>query len=138
MSPITILLAEDHALIREGLQAILQAEADMQVIGEAENGRQAVELTCQLHPDVVIMDISMPLLNGIEATRQIMQPTGSTKVLVFSSHRDVVYIEQAMAAGAAGYLLKQTDTLLLPDAIRSACHGAPFICPGKPASLSCP
>jgi len=131
MIPITILLAEDHRVIREGLRALLLSETDLRVIGEAENGRQAVSLTSQLCPDVVVMDVSMPLINGIEATRQIMQSTTRTKVLVFSSHSDDVYIEQAMAFGASGYLVKQTDTLELPDAIRGAHHGNPFFCPSR-------
>lgn len=138
MRPITILLAEDHRVIREGLRELLQTEEDIHVIGEAENGRQAVALAGQLRPDVVIMDVSMPLINGMEATRQIMQTTVNTKVLVFTSHCDDVYIEQAMAYGASGYLVKQTDALLLPDAIRGAHHGTPFICPSKLTSLSCP
>ena len=137
MSPITILLAEDHRIIREGLRDLLLSETDLKVIGEAENGRQAVSLTSQLCPDVVIMDVSMPLINGIEATRQIMQSTSRTKVLVFSSHDDDVYIEQAMAFGASGYLVKQTDTLMLPDAIRGAYHGTPFICPSKLTRSQC-
>jgi DNA-binding NarL/FixJ family response regulator len=131
MIPITILLAEDHRIIREGLRDLLLSETDLKVIGEAENGRQAVSLTTQLCPDVVIMDVSMPLINGIEATRQIMQSTKNTKVLVFSSHCDDVYIEQAMAFGASGYLVKQTDTLFLPAAIRGAHHGTAFFCPSK-------
>jgi PAS domain S-box-containing protein len=124
MLPITILLAEDHRIIREGLRDLLQTESDLHVIGEAENGRQAVSLTSQLCPDVVIMDVSMPLIK--------------TKVLVFSSHADDVYIEQAMAFGASGYLVKQTDTSFLPAAIRGAHHGTAFFCPSKPthASLS--
>ena len=135
MSPITILLAEDHRVIREIMRNLLQAEEDIQVIAEAENGRQAVALTVQLCPDVVIMDISMPLINGMEATRQIMQCTVRTKVLVFSSHDDAVYVEQAMAFGASGYLVKQTDTLMLPDAIRGAHRGTPFFCPSQAAHL---
>jgi len=131
MIPITILLAEDHRIIREGLRELLRIEKDIQVIAEAENGRQAVSLTEQLHPNVVIMDVSMPLINGIEATRQIMQSTAKTKALVFSSHNDDVYIQQAKACGASGYLVKQTDTLLLPDAIRGAHLGNAFICPSK-------
>jgi DNA-binding NarL/FixJ family response regulator len=131
MSPITILLAEDHRIIREGLRDLLLSETDLKVIGEAENGRQAVSLASQLCPDVVIMDVSMPLINGIEATRQIMQSTVKTKVLVLSSHNDDVYIEQARAFGASGYLVKQTDTILLPAAIRGAHHGNAFICPSK-------
>jgi len=133
MPPITILLAEDHRIIREGLRELLLTEPGLLVIAEAENGRQAVSLAGQLCPDVIVMDISMPLINGMEATRQIMQSTVTTKVLVFSSHSDDVYIEQAMAFGASGYLVKQTDTLMLPDAIRGAHRGAAFICPSKPA-----
>ena len=135
MCPITILLAEDHRVIREGVRELLRTEPDLQVIGEAENGRQAVTMAGKLCPDVVIMDVSMPLINGMEATRQIMQSTVKTKVLVFSSHCDDVYIDQAMAFGASGYLVKQTDTLMLPDAIRRAHHGSPFFCPSK---LPCP
>lgn len=131
MRPITILLAEDHRIIREGLRELLLTESDLHVIGEAENGRQAVSLTRQLCPDVVIMDVSMPLINGIEATRLIMQFTVKPKVLVFSSHCDDVYIAQAMAFGASGYLVKQTDTLFLPEAIRGAHHGTAFFCPSK-------
>jgi DNA-binding NarL/FixJ family response regulator len=131
MSPITILLAEDHRIIREGLRELLLAEPDLKVIAEAENGHQAVSLASKLSPDVVIMDISMPLINGIEATRQILQSATKTKVLVFSSHADAVYIEQARTLGASGYLVKQSDMLLLPDAIRGAHHGTPFICPSK-------
>lgn len=131
MLPITILLAEDHRIIREGLRELLLTESDLHVIGEAENGRQAVSLTSQLCPDVVIMDVSMPLINGIEATRLIMQFTVKPKVLVFSSHSDDVYIAQAMAFGASGYLVKQTDTLFLPEAIRGAHHGTAFFCPSK-------
>lgn len=131
MLPITILLAEDHRIIRESLRALLLSEADLRVIGEAENGRQAVSLTRQLCPDVVIMDVSMPLINGIEATRLIMQSTVNTKVLVFSAHCDDVYIAQAMAFGASGYLVKQSDTFLLPEAIRGAHHGTAFFCPSR-------
>lgn len=134
MNPITILLAEDHRVIRDGLRDLLHAETDIQVVGEAENGRQAVALASKLCPDVILMDISMPLLNGIDATRQIMQSSPSTKVLVFSSYNDDLYIEQAMAFGASGYLVKQTDTLALPAAIRSAHQGRPFICPSKPTT----
>ncbi len=138
MIPITILLAEDHRIIREGVRELLLSETDLKVIAEAENGRQAVSLAGQLCPDVVIMDISMPLINGMEATRQIMQSTVKTKVLMFSSHDDDVYIEQARALGASGYLVKQTDTLMLPDAIRRAHRGTAFLCPSKFTNPVCP
>ncbi|MDB6003667.1 MAG: LuxR family transcriptional regulator [Prosthecobacter sp.] len=138
MKRITILLAEDHRIIREALRELLLSEPDLHVIAEAENGRQAVSLTAQLCPDVVLMDISMPLISGIEATRQIMLTASKTKVLMFSSHSDQVYIEQAKTYGASGYLVKQTDTLMLPDAIRGAYEGKPFICPSKPTTSKRP
>lgn len=138
MNMITILLAEDHRIIREGLRTLLQTEADLKVVGEAENGRQAVALASKLCPDVVVMDISMPLINGIEATRQILQFTSNTKVLVLSSYSDDVYVEQAMAFGASGYLIKQTDTPMLPAAIRGAHQGKPFICSRNLTALETP
>ena len=137
MKRITILLAEDHSIIRKILRNLLLNETDLHIIAEAENGRQAVSLAGQLCPDVVIMDVSMPLINGMEATRQIMLTTVNTKVLMFSSHEDEFYIEQAMAFGASGYLVKQTDTLKLPEAIRGAHRGTPFFCPCKAANLEC-
>jgi DNA-binding NarL/FixJ family response regulator len=132
MNPITILLAEDHQTVREGIRDLLKAQSDIEVVGEAENGRQAVAFASKLCPDVVIMDISMPLISGMEATRQILEATPSTKVLVLSSHNDAAYVEQAKALGAAGYLVKQSDSHALPGAIREAHEGKPFICPSLP------
>src|SRR5213592_49819 len=102
MKPITVLLAEDHLMVREGFRALLEHERDIEVIGEAETGRQAVQLTRKLRPEVVVMDITMPLLNGLEATRQIRKIFPATKVLVLSAHNDDAYVEQVMALGAAG------------------------------------
>jgi DNA-binding NarL/FixJ family response regulator len=118
MSTITVLLAEDHAIVREGLSALLKREADMQVIGEAENGRQAVALAAQLHPDVIVMDIAMPHLNGMEATRQILHDAPQSKVIILSAHSDDAYVEKVMSLGASGYLIKQTAAHVLPEAIR--------------------
>jgi DNA-binding NarL/FixJ family response regulator len=129
MSSITVLLAEDHMIVREGLLALLKRETDIEVIGEAENGRQAVALAATLCPDVVVMDIAMPLLNGLEATRQILHAVPTTKVLVLSAHGDDAYVEQAMALGAAGFLIKQTASHVLPVAIREICKGRPFFSP---------
>lgn len=129
MNPITVLLAEDHTIVREGLRALLKLEDDFKVVGEAENGRQAVALASKLCPDVVVMDIAMPLLNGLEATRQILQTTPSTKVLVLSAHSDDAYVEQVMALGASGYLIKQTAAHVLPDAIREIHKGKAFFSP---------
>ena len=130
MNPITVLLAEDHKIVRDGLRAMLGRCSDFKVIGEAENGLQAVSMAGSLFPDLVVMDLTMPLMNGLEATRQILQSTPATKVLVLTAHADAILIEQARALGAAGYLTKDTATVL-PDAIRAICHGAPFFSPGS-------
>jgi len=129
MNPITVLLAEDHMIVREGLLALLKLEADIQVVGEAENGRQAVSMASTLQPDVVVMDIAMPLLNGMEATRQILHARPATKVLILSAHSDDAYVEEVMALGAAGYLIKQTASHVLPEAIREVSKGRPFFSP---------
>ncbi len=129
MIPITVLLAEDHMIVREGLRALLTLEADIKVVGEAENGRQAVALASQLCPDVVVMDIAMPLLNGMEATRQILQFTPSTKILILSAHSDDSYVENVMSIGASGYLIKQTAAHVLPGAIRDVHKGKIFLSP---------
>ena len=126
MKRITVLLVEDHQLVREGFKALLKHERDLKVIGEAETGRQAVEQIGKLHPDVVVMDIAMPLLNGLEATRQIRKNFPETKVLVLSAHSDEAYIEQAAALGAAGFLLKQTSSHVLAKAIREVHKGKTF------------
>lgn len=125
-NPITVLLAEDHLIVREGLRAYLNLEDDIKVIGEAENGRQAVAMTCKLSPDVVVMDIAMPLLNGLEATRQIIRALPDTKVLILSAHSDDAYVEKVMALGAAGYLTKQSAAHVLPEAIRKVHKGSSF------------
>ncbi|OGV67052.1 MAG: DNA-binding response regulator [Lentisphaerae bacterium RIFOXYC12_FULL_60_16] len=122
MKRITVLLAEDFMLLREGLRALLANEADIDVVGEAETGRQAVRLATKLSPDVVVMDISMPLLNGLEATRQIHRACPSAKVLILSAHGDKAFVEQAVTLGAAGYVTKQTASEVLSKAIRKV-HG---------------
>lgn len=129
MKRITVLLAEDHAIVREGLGVLLKAEKDIEVIGEAENGRHAVELTRKLCPAVVVMDIAMPLLNGLEATRQILHATPSVKVLILSAHSDIAYVENVIALGASGYLVKQTAAEVLPKAIREVFKGGTFFSP---------
>jgi DNA-binding NarL/FixJ family response regulator len=138
MNSITVLLAEDHLIVREGLRALLKMEADIEVIAEAANGRQAVELVGKLSPHVVVMDIAMPLLNGLEATRQIREHTPSTKVLVLSAHGDEAYVKQAVAIGASGYLLKQTAAHVLPQAIREVHKSKIFFRPGKATTLDYP
>ena len=123
MNQIRVLLVDDHAILREGLRALLEREPDMQVVGEAEDGRAAVEQARQLQPDVVVMDIAMPLLNGIEATRQIKCLPYKTEVLVLSMYDDEGYIRQALTAGALGYILKDAVARELMDAIRAINQG---------------
>src|SRR5205085_4252810 len=113
----------------QGLRALLMAEEDMEIVGEAENGRQAVQLVRKLSPDVVVMDIAMPVLNGLEATRQITRTIPSTKVLVLSSYSDDEYVQQLTEAGAAGYLVKQTAANDLLKAIREAHKGNAYFSP---------
>ena len=129
MKRITVLLAEDHMVVREGFRKLLEAEADLEVVGEAQTGRQAVALAKKLRPAVVVMDIAMPLLNGLEATRQIRKAIPGTKVLILSAHSDDAYIEQAIAFGAVGFLLKQTPAHDLSRAIREVQQGNTFFSP---------
>jgi DNA-binding NarL/FixJ family response regulator len=126
MKRITVLLAEDHQVVREGFRSLLEHEHDIEVVGEAENGRQAVQLTRKLHPAVVVMDIAMPLLNGLEATRQIRKDSPDTRILILSAHSDDAYVEQVAALGAAGFLLKQTSSHILAMAIREIQKGNTF------------
>lgn len=132
---ITVLLAEDHMIVREGLRSILDAEGDIEVVGQAQDGRQAVELTKTLLPEVIIMDIAMPRLNGLEATRQILKFAPATRILILSAHSDDAYVEQVMAMGAAGYLIKQTSLLILAKAIREASKGNTFFSPSIAKNL---
>ncbi len=127
--PITVLLAEDHMIVREGLKKLLEAERDIEVVGEAGTGRQAVELTRTLRPAVIVMDIAMPLLNGLEATRQIRHAMPDAKVIILSAHSDDAYVERATAVGAAGYLIKQTSAHFLSEAIREVQGGKTFFSP---------
>ena len=129
MKRITVLLAEDHQIVREGFKSLLQHEGDIEVVGEAETGRQAVQLTRKLRPAVVVMDIAMPLLNGLEATRQIRTDCPDTKVLILSAHSDDAYVEQVTVLGAAGFLLKQTSSHVLATAIRQVERGKTFFSP---------
>src|ERR1043166_2454998 len=129
MKHITVLLAEDHQIVREGFRSLLKHEPDIDVIGEAETGRQAVQLTRKLRPAVVVMDIAMPLLNGLEATRQIRKDFPDTRVLILSAHSDDAYVEQVTELGAAGFLLKQTSSHNLATAIREVQKGNTFYSP---------
>ena len=129
MKRITVLLAEDHMVVREGFRRLLDAEDDLEVVGEAQTGRQAVALAKKLRPAVVVMDIAMPMLNGLEAARQILKAVPATKVLILSAHSDDAYIEHAIEVGAAGFLLKQTSSHDLSRAIREVQKGNTFFSP---------
>jgi DNA-binding NarL/FixJ family response regulator len=129
MKRIAVLLVDDHTVVRQGLRALLESEGDMKVVGEAENGRQAVVLAKKTLPDVVVMDVAMPVLNGIEATRQISKNIPSTKVLGLTSYGDDEYVAQLMQAGASGFLIKQTAAENLLKAIREVRQGKSFFSP---------
>lgn len=127
--PITILLAEDHAIVRQGLRALLNADGNFTVVAEARTGREAVEMTQALHPDIILMDIAMPVLNGLEATRQILSADPAAKVVILSAHSDDAYIERMTAAGVAGFLEKQTSAEILTKAICEIAKGRTFFSP---------
>ncbi len=129
MQKITVLLADDHTVVRQGLRALLNAEQDMCVVGEAENGRQAVQMAKRLQPDVVVMDIGMPSLNGLEATRQICRESSNSRIVILSAHNDDEYVQQLTDAGATGYLIKQTAGQDLVMAVRAARKGNAFFSP---------
>lgn len=126
MNQITVLLVEDHTVVREGFRRMLDLESDMKVVGEAKDGRQGVAMARSLRPDVVLMDIAMPLLNGLEATRQITKAFPGARVLILSAHNDDAYVESAVEAGAAGFLLKQTSSHEVCHAIREVHQGKSF------------
>jgi len=129
MDKIRILLVDDHTILRDGIRLLLESEPDMTVVGEAEDGRTAVKLTCQLKPDVVLMDIAMPLLNGLEATRQIKHDCPHAKVLILTMHENEEYIRQALASGAMGYILKDAAARELLNAIHAVHRGEAILSP---------
>lgn len=129
MKRVTLLLAEDHAVVREGLRSLLGVCSDFEIVGEAANGRDAVDLVRKLRPDIVVMDIAMPLLNGFEATRQMLIVAPKTKVLVLSAHSDDEYVDHMVAVGASGYVVKQNSGQVLVQAIREIAKGNPYFGP---------
>ena len=129
MKRITVLIAEDHMIVREGLRQMLELEPDLEVVGEAQDGRQAVMLATQLCPEVVLMDIAMPRLNGLEATRQLLKSVPNAKVLILSAHSDDAYLKNSTEAGAAGFLSKQTSSVDVCRAIREVHKGNVFYSP---------
>jgi DNA-binding NarL/FixJ family response regulator len=129
MKRIRILLADDHGVVRQGFKMILGAQADMEIVGEAANGREAVELAERLKPDIVVMDVSMPELNGIEATRRLAESVPHARVLALSMHKDSVYVRETLRAGARGYLLKDSGANDLVAAVRAVASGEGYLSP---------
>jgi two-component system response regulator NreC len=135
MSRIRLLIADDHTVLRAGLTMLLNAQPDIEVVGEATDGREAVEKARALRPDVVLMDITMPGVGGLEATKQICRALPKTKVLVLTMHDDESYLKQFLQAGAAGYVLKKAADTELTDAIRAVYRGDVFVYPSLTKAL---
>ncbi len=135
MSKIRILLADDHALVRKGLRLLLERQPDLEVVGEAADGREAVRLAEELAPDLVIMDIAMPQLNGLDAAAQIVKRDARTGVIILSMHSDESYLTRALSAGAKGYLIKDSAEAELLRAVETVAQGKPFFSPAIAATL---
>jgi two-component system response regulator NreC len=129
MKKTRILLADDHAVVRQGFKMILSAQSDMEIVGEAANGREAVELAERIRPDIVVMDVAMPELNGIEATRRLVNALTHIRVIALSMHKDSVYVREILRAGARGYLLKDSGAEDLVRAIRAVARGESWLSP---------
>jgi two-component system response regulator NreC len=129
MSKARVLLVEDHVVVRQGLKALFADEPDVEIVGEADDGRAALRYVSELQPDVVLIDISMPGMNGIEATRQIRQNYPDVKVVILSMHSNEEYVFQVLRVGASGYVLKQSDSSEVLTAIRAALAGGSFLSP---------
>lgn len=130
-----VLLVDDHAILRDGLRMVLEAQPGITVIGEAENGRQALDMVEDLHPDVVVMDIAMPQMNGAEATRQIKRRFPSTRVLILTMHENQQYLMQIINAGAIGCVLKRSAGAELVTAVRAAARGESYFSPSMASML---
>jgi two-component system response regulator NreC len=132
---VKILLADDHTIVRQGLKLILSAHEDLQVVGEAANGREAVELAAKLRPDIVLMDVQMPELNGIEATKKMVAAHPRIRILALSMHKESVYVREILRAGARGYILKDAIDTELLTAVRSVANGDGYISPAVAGAL---
>lgn len=130
-----ILLADDHGIIRQGLRAVLERDSSLEVIAESSDGREAVRLAESLQPDLVIMDISMPHLNGIEAAKQILRGNPMTRIIILSMHKDETYITRSLSAGVKGYLLKESAEVDLVRAVQAVMQGKPFFSPAVTSAL---
>lgn len=127
---IRVFLADDHTMVRKGFRLILSSQPDIEIVGEAGNGREAVDLAEKLHPDVIVMDVAMPELNGIEATRRLAASSPRSRVLALSMHKDSVYVREILRAGARGYLLKDSIDSDLVNAVRAVARGDGYLSPG--------
>ncbi|HEX5810257.1 MAG TPA: response regulator transcription factor [Anaerolineales bacterium] len=132
---IRVIVADDHTVLRDGLRYLLEAQGDIQIIGMAANGQEAVDQAAQSCPDVILMDISMPVMNGIEATRHICRICSNTKVAILSMHHTAEYMQRALEAGAVGYLLKDSAGAELVTAIRAIHNGKRYLSPQVAKSL---
>jgi DNA-binding NarL/FixJ family response regulator len=129
MSKIRVLLADDHAILRSGIRALLEDEPDIEVVGEAEDGHAVIRMVAELEPDVILIDIAMPRLNGLEATRRIMQANPQAKILILTMHENEEYVRQVFASGAMGYILKDAAVRELLGAIRAIYRGEAVLSP---------
>jgi DNA-binding NarL/FixJ family response regulator len=132
---ITVLLAEDQANFRKSLKILVELDGDIEVVAEAKNGLEAIRLSASFHPEVIIMDIAMPLLNGLQATREIMKASPTTRVLILSAHPDPEYILQAIISGASGYLIKQSSAQVLAKAVREVLKSRSYFSSSIPKGL---
>jgi two-component system response regulator NreC len=135
MQKIRVLLVDDHAILREGIKALLEKQDNIEVVAEATNGREAIPKVAQFHPDVVVLDISMPLMDGLEATRQMKREEPDVKVLILTMHDDEEYFFQLLRAGASGYVTKKAASRELISAIEAAYRGESFFCPSMAKHL---
>ena len=135
MSEIRILIAEDHKTVRTGLKMIIDAESDMKVVGEASNGREAINLAQELQPDVIVMDVSMPELNGLVAAAKLKRIAPAIKILTLTRHSDKAYLQELMQAGISGYVLKQSESEEMLRAIRVVADGGKYLDPAITGNL---
>ena len=135
MNPIRILLADDHAVVRQGFRAMLAQQPDITIVGEAGNGREVMALAEKTKPDLIVMDVAMPELNGIEATRRLTAIMPDIRILALSMHKDSVYVREMLKAGAKGYLLKDSGESDLLDAVRTLARGGEYISPSVQEAL---
>jgi two-component system response regulator NreC len=130
-----VLIADDHGVVRKGLRLLLEQYPELEVAGEAANGREAVKLAAELSPDIILMDVAMPLLNGIEAAEQIRKANGGTGIIMLTMHADESYVLRALNAGVKGYLLKESAEEDLLRAVKAVSHGKPFFSPAITQTL---